>query len=99
MAPDGTDQPLPGKRQLSASCPSLIFPGEAVRECRGRGGAGRPGPPRSRAAVKLVPPLWPGFCSEPPQPSVALAVALAPRQRPRGQPLGMEQVLGRFLGD
>lgn len=62
-------------------------------------GRGTLAPAGPEAVVKLVPPLWPGFCLELPRPSVVLTVVLAPPQRPRRQPLGTEQVLRRFLGD
>lgn len=42
-------------------------------------GRGTLAPAGPAAVVKLVPPLWPGFCLELPQPSVVLTVVLAPR--------------------
>lgn len=41
-------------------------------------GRGTLAPTGPEAAVKLVPPLWPGFCLELPRPSVVLTVVLAP---------------------
>lgn len=90
MAPDGTDKPLLVKRQLlAAHLFNLPRRGRAGVPGVGRGTLTLPGP---EAAVKQAPPLWPGFCLEPPWPRVALTVAMkttsgdraGPREIPQG---------------